>query len=62
METEHQRVVFGFTTHMLYSLKMNPTPKEEDLLACIKYLCDEGFITIYQDENDEWFVKIAENV
>jgi hypothetical protein len=41
---------------------VNPTPKEEDLLACIKYLCDEGFITIYQDENDEWFVKIAENV
>jgi hypothetical protein len=41
---------------------MNPTPTEEDLLACISYLCDEGFITIYQDENDEWFVKIAENV
>jgi DNA-binding PadR family transcriptional regulator len=37
-------------------------PSEEDLLACIKYLCDEGFITVYQDENDEWFVKIAENV
>jgi len=35
-------------------------PPEEDLLACIKYLCDEGFITLYQDENDEWFVKIAE--
>jgi hypothetical protein len=35
---------------------------EEDLLACISYLCEEGFITIYQDENDEWFVKIAENV
>ena len=37
-------------------------PSEEDLLACLKYLIDEGFITIYQDENDEWFVKIAENV
>jgi hypothetical protein len=37
-------------------------PSEEDLLACISYLCDEGFITLYQDENDEWFVKIAENV
>jgi DNA-binding PadR family transcriptional regulator len=37
-------------------------PSEEDLLACIKYLHDEGFITVYQDENDEWFVKIAENV
>lgn len=35
-------------------------PSEEDLLACISYLCDEGFITLYQDENDEWFVKIAE--
>jgi len=39
---------------------MPSTPKEEDLLACIKYLCDEGFITLYQDENDEWFVKITE--
>jgi hypothetical protein len=37
-------------------------PSQEDLLACIKYLSDEGFITIYQDENGEWFVKIAENV
>ena len=39
---------------------MPPTPTEEDLLACISYLCDEGFITLYQDENDEWFVRIAE--
>jgi hypothetical protein len=51
-----------FVALVLLCNNVNPTPKEEDLLACIKYLCDEGFITIYQDENDEWFVKIAENV
>jgi hypothetical protein len=31
---------------------------EEDILAALQYLLEEGFIQLYEDENGELFVKI----
>lgn len=35
---------------------------ESDKLAALQYLVDEGFVTFYQDKNEEWFVRIADSV
>lgn len=34
---------------------------EEDILASLQYLLDEGFVEL-EERDGEWFVKIAENV
>jgi hypothetical protein len=34
---------------------------EEDKLASLQYLVDEGFVE-FEERDGEWFVKIAENV
>lgn len=31
---------------------------EDDILAALQYLLEEGFIQLYEDENGELFVKI----
>lgn len=31
---------------------------EEDVLAALQYLLNEGFISLYEDEHGELFVKI----
>jgi hypothetical protein len=33
---------------------------EDDVLAALQYLLEEGFISLYEDENGELFVKINE--
>lgn len=35
---------------------------ESEKLAALQYLVDEGFVTFYQGQNDEWFVRIADSV
>jgi hypothetical protein len=31
---------------------------EDDILASLQYLLEEGFISLYEDDNGELFVKI----
>lgn len=33
---------------------------ENDILASLQYLLEEGFISLYEDDNGELFVKINE--
>lgn len=35
---------------------------EQEKLAALNYLVAEGFLTFYQGDNEEWFVKIADTV
>lgn len=35
---------------------------DSEKLLALQYLVDEGFVTFYQDENEEWFVRVADNV
>jgi thiazole synthase ThiGH ThiG subunit len=32
----------------------------EELMACLKYLIDEGFVTLYYDEDGDPCVKMSE--
>lgn len=32
---------------------------EDDILAALQYLLEEGFIELFEDENGELFVKIV---
>ena len=34
---------------------------EDDLLASLQYLIEEGFISLYEDDNGELFVKINDD-
>jgi hypothetical protein len=33
---------------------------DEEKVAALSYLFDEGFIEAYQDQNGEWFIRVTE--
>ena len=33
---------------------------DDEKIRALSYLFDEGFIEAYQDENEEWFIKVTE--
>lgn len=47
---------------MFFDFKELDKYSESEKLAALQYLVDEGFITFYQDKNEEWFVRIADSV
>jgi hypothetical protein len=33
---------------------------DEEKIGALSYLFDEGFIEAYQDESQEWFIRVTE--